>query len=82
MKIVARAIEDSYDDGWANLAVVGSRILGAARDFDPRTYGCSKLSALVTKSSGFEVRKEPGKTAFIRRKPTGRKAAGRASASG
>ena len=82
VKIVARAIEDSDDDGWVNLAVVGSRILGAAPDFDPRTYGCSNLSTLVTKSGGFEVRKEPGKPVFLRRKPTGRKAAGRASASG
>ena len=65
-----------------NLAVVGSRILGAAPDFDPRTYGCANLSSLVTKSGGFEVRKEPGKPVLIRRKSTGRKAAERASAAG
>ena len=40
VKIIARAIEDSDDDGWANLGGVGSRILGAAPDFDARTYGC------------------------------------------
>ena len=56
MKIVARALEDSDDDGWVNLAVVGSRILGAAPDFDSRTYGCSNLGTLVTTSGGFEVR--------------------------
>ena len=81
VKIVARAIEDSDDDGWVNLAVVGSRILGAAPDFDPRTYGCSNLSTLVTKSGGFEVRNESGRLVFILRKPTGRKVAGQASAS-
>ena len=81
VKIVARAIEDSDDDGWVNLAVVGSRILGAAPDFDPRTCGCFNLSTLVTKSGGFEVRKEPGKPVLIWRTPTGRKAAGRAPAS-
>ena len=81
VKIVARAIEDAAAAGWVNLAVVGSRILGAAPDFDPRTCGCSNLSTLVTKSGGSEVRKEPGKPVFIRREPTGRKAAGRASAS-
>ena len=80
VKIIERAIEDSDDDGWVNLASVGSRILGAAPDFDPRTYGCPNLSTLVTKSGGFEVRKEPDKPVFIRRKPTGRKAAGRPSA--
>ena len=78
-KIVARAIEDS-DDGWVNLAIVGSRILGAAPDFDSRTYGCANLSTPVTKSGGFEVRKESGKRVFIRRKATGRKSAARSSA--
>ncbi len=77
--VIARAIEDSEDDGWVNLANVGSRILGAAPDFDPRTYGCPNLSTLVTKSGGFEVRKEPGKSVFIRRKTTGSKAAARDS---
>ena len=81
VKIVARAIEDSDDDGWVNRVVVGSRILGAAPDFDPSIYGCSNLSTLVTKSGGFEVRKEPGKPVLIWRTPTGRKAAGRAPAS-
>ena len=38
VKIIARAIEDSDDDGWVNLSVVGSRITGAAPDFDARTY--------------------------------------------
>ena len=72
---------NSGDDGWVNLASVGSRILGAAPDLDPRTYGCPNLSTLVTKSGGFEVRKNPGKPVFFRRKTTGRKATARASAS-
>ena len=70
--IVARAIGESDDDGWVNLGRVGSRILGAAPDFDPRTYGCPNLSTLVTKSGGFEVRKEPGESVFIRRKTAGK----------
>ena len=74
VKIIARALEDSDDDGWTNLGAVGKRILGAAPDFDPRTYGCSSLSMLVTKSGGFEVRKEPGKGVHIRRKTVKRKA--------
>ena len=68
VKIIAKAIGESDDDDWVNLAIVGSRIQGAAPDFDPRTYGCSKLSTLVTRSGGFEVRKEPGERLFIRRK--------------
>ena len=77
-----RAIKDSNDDGRVHRAGVGSRFLGVAPDFDPRTCGCSNLSTLVTKSGGFEVAKEPGKSVFIRRKPSGSKAMGRLSACG
>ena len=69
VKIVIKAMEGEDEDGWVNLGSVGSRILGAAPDFDPRTYGCPNLSTLVTKSGGFEVRKQPGEPVFIRRKP-------------
>ncbi|MDE0175008.1 MAG: NYN domain-containing protein [Defluviicoccus sp.] len=78
VKIVIKAMEGEDEDGWVNLGSVGSRILGAAPDFDPRTYGCSNLSTLVTKSGGFEVRKEPGEPVFIRRKPATRKGSGKA----
>ena len=74
VKTIARAIEDSDDDGWVNLGVVGSRIQGAVPDFDPRTYGCPNLNTLVAKSGGFEVRKEPGKSVYIRRKVAANKA--------
>ena len=74
VKIIAKAIEDSDDDGWANLAAVGSRILGAKPDFDARSYGCPNLSTLVEKSGGFEIRKDQG-AVHIRRKVAKRKAA-------
>ena len=77
--VIARAIEDADDDGWVNLASVGSSILGATRRFDPTNYGCRNLSTLVINSGGFEVPKEPGKPVFIRRKSTGRKASSRVS---
>ena len=67
MKFIAKAIEDSDDDGWANLSGVGSRILGAKPDFDARSYGCPNLSTLVEKSGGFEIRKDHG-AVYIRRK--------------
>ena len=67
--IIAKAMEDGDDDGWVHLGTVGSRILGAAPDFDPRTYGCANLSTLAEKSGGFEVRKGPGNAIHIRRKP-------------
>ncbi len=64
-----------------NPVVVDKWILGTAPASDPRTHGCSSVSTLVTESGGFEQRKEPHRPVFIRCKPTGRKAAGRASAS-
>ena len=75
VSLIARAMEDSDDDGWAHLGTVGSRIQGAVPDFDPRTYGCPNLSTLVTKSGGFEVRKSAGGGIHIRRKTTTKKAA-------
>lgn len=69
VRIIARAMEDSDDDGWAHLGTVGSRIQGAVPDFDPRTYGCPNLSTLVTKSGGFEVRKSAGGGIHIRIRP-------------
>ncbi|MCY4548490.1 MAG: NYN domain-containing protein, partial [Defluviicoccus sp.] len=75
--IVVKAMEGEDDDGWVHLGSVGSRILGAAPDFDPRTYGCPNLSTLVTKSGGFEVRKDAGGAGSIRRKPAAKKARGK-----
>ena len=75
--IIARAIEESDDGDWAHLGGIGSRILGTAPDFDPRTYGCPNLSTLATKSGGFEIRKDPSNAVYIRRKVSGRKAPGK-----
>lgn len=67
--IIDKAMEELQDnDGWANLGGIGSRILGIAPDFDPRTYGCTNLSSLATKSGAFEMRKGPGNGVHIRRK--------------
>ena len=74
VKIIAKAIEDSDDDGWVNLSGVGSRILGAKPDFDARSYGCPNLSTLVERSGGFEIRKDQG-AVYIRCKAAKRRAA-------
>ena len=78
VKIIATAIEGSDDDGWANLSDVGKRILAAAPDFDPRSYGCRNLSTLVEKSGGFEIEKGSLGAIRIRRKAVKRKAPGKA----
>ena len=70
--VIAKAVEDSGGDGGVDPANVGSRILGATPDFDPRTYGCPNSSTLITKSVGIEVRKEPGKPVLICRKSAAR----------
>ena len=79
VKIIAKAIGEPDDDGWVNLSNIGSRILGAAPDFDPRTYGCPNLSTLVTKSGGVEVRKGSGGAVHIRCKPKAGKGTGKAA---
>ena len=77
VKVITKAMEDADDDSWVHLSNVGSRIFGAAPDFDPRTYGCSNLSTLAEKSGSFEIRKESGGTVYIRRKTKKSKTAGK-----
>ena len=49
MNLCRRGIEAASDDeGWANLGAVGSHIAKQSPDFDPRTWGYSKLVDLVT----------------------------------
>ena len=55
------------DDGWAHLGPVGSQINNQA-SFDPRNYGYSKLSELVTATGLFEIKKE-GLTIYVRMLP-------------
>ncbi|KAM0226724.1 hypothetical protein ACHAPO_012128 [Fusarium lateritium] len=50
------AVEVSSDDeGWALLAEVGSLMVQWHSDFDPRTYGCKKLSGLLRSTGRFAV---------------------------
>jgi hypothetical protein len=50
------SIED--EDGWYHLGGVGTRLIALYPDFDPRTYGCSKLVTLLEKTGAFEVRRD------------------------
>lgn len=53
-------LEDD-DDGWLPLSHVGQKLANMAPDFDPRSYGCSKLSDLARKAGAFDVDKRDGR---------------------
>ena len=74
-KFIASAIGQPDDEGWVHLALVGTRIQAARPDFDPRSFGCANLSALVEKSGGFDIRKESG-VVYVRRRLAARKGSG------
>ncbi|MBL4857889.1 MAG: NYN domain-containing protein [Erythrobacter sp.] len=58
-------LEDA--NGWYFLGAVGARLAALMPDFDPRTYGCSKLLILIEKSGAYSVRREDLKV-YIREK--------------
>ncbi|MGA8053724.1 MAG: OST-HTH/LOTUS domain-containing protein, partial [Burkholderiales bacterium] len=62
--IISQAIEQGADEaGWAFLGAVGNYVTKIQPDFDPRLYGCRKLSDLLKKYPGrFETseRGSPG----------------------
>lgn len=58
-----KAWEKKQDDsGWANVSAVGSFLKRAKPDFDPRTYGVSKVPEVIALlTSDFEMTKYKGK---------------------
>ena len=64
--LIEKAIR-KQDEDWVPLSTIGSHIHAAEPDFDPRTYGCVKMSDLVEETGQFEVKR--GKTVTVRRKP-------------
>jgi uncharacterized LabA/DUF88 family protein len=61
LPLLKKAIEQMDDeDGWVDLGGVGQRLGNLAPDFDPRSFGCVKLSDLVARTGAFETRKEAG----------------------
>jgi len=57
------------DDGWVPLGSVGNQVTNLASDFDPRNYGCSKLSELIRKTNAFELELPAGGAMRIRVRP-------------
>lgn len=59
LNLIYKAIKDNSDDeGWASLAVIGNYINNVRPDFDTRTYGRAKLSGLLKKLVKFECKIE------------------------
>ena len=56
------------DEGWVNLGVVGHRLNQLAPDFDPRTYGNTKLVTVVEKTGAFAIERPTGGGVRIRHK--------------
>ena len=48
----------TVEEEWVSLSVIGSHLHAANHDFDPRTYGCSKLSDLLERAGAFEVNRK------------------------
>jgi uncharacterized LabA/DUF88 family protein len=67
----------SKDDGWSNLAEVGSYLRTNNTAFDPRDYGHAKLGGLVRAQSYLDVKEVSGATGlnqlWVRVKPRGRR---------
>lgn len=61
--LLKKAWEQYQDDeGWANIASAGSFVKRSTPDFDPRTYGATKLPEIIQSlSSDFEMKKYKGK---------------------
>jgi hypothetical protein len=77
MELLGKAIRQLADadaDGRARLSEVGKHVLILVPDFDTRSYGCKKLSGLVTMLGQFEIRRNAAKNIFVR--PAQRSATG------
>ena len=69
------------EDGWVPLGAVGTQLANLAPDFDPRTFGCRKLSDLVRETDAFDIDRAGGGPLRIRvRQPSSADRQGKASA--
>ncbi|MER9144269.1 NYN domain-containing protein [Mesorhizobium sp. M0871] len=68
--------ENEGEDGWIALGQLGNLLANLAPDFDPRTYGCKKLSDLVRKIETLDVGQSGSGHPRVRLRPLPRAAAG------
>lgn len=76
VNLLRRAVDTAQDDdGWSNLAAVGSHIANQA-SFDSRNYGYSKLSTLFDVIGLFEMERRENGAHYVRDKRTHRSSKG------
>lgn len=67
--MVRRAIAQLEDEeGWVHLGGLGSRLLAMDPEFDPRTYGCARLTTRIEQAGGFYVRRGGGMSVQVRQR--------------
>jgi uncharacterized LabA/DUF88 family protein len=72
--LIRKAIDQlDSEEGWVRLSNVGNQLTTLASDFDPRTYGQTKLGDLVKKTGAFESRQVNGATYIRIKAKTSRK---------
>jgi uncharacterized LabA/DUF88 family protein len=70
-RIIKKALAQiETENGWVPLGAVGTQLANLSSDFDPRTYGCSKLSDLIRKTNTFEIDRQESGALHIRGKQT------------
>ena len=66
-ELIKKAISQlDNENGWISLSLVGKQLSALASDFDPRTYGHTKLSDLAIKTKAFEMKRSDSGGIYIR----------------
>jgi len=72
LNLIYKAVKDNTEDnGWANLSIVGQYITAIKPDFDSRNYGRAKLSGLIKMLNLFETKIEDSQMYLKKKKKTG-----------
>jgi uncharacterized LabA/DUF88 family protein len=71
LPLLKKAISQAENEGggWVSLGIVGRQLTNLVSDFDPRSYGFTKLSDLVRNIGMFDVEKTDSNRIRIRAKP-------------
>ena len=72
LNLIYKAVKDNTEDnGWANLSIVGQYITAVKPDFDSRNYGRAKLSGLIKMLNLFETKIEDSQMYLKKKKKNG-----------